>query len=561
MQATPFNVSYSGKKKAMPGVDTLMVYQLWEVALKSPVVSSILELSAVWATTSPWHLEIELRDEYSSKGEKKRQKEGKRSHTDNQLNQLLAEQMEEQMEMAIKHTLIFGFFVIRYRLGDKVPAKEATAADVEPVVLHPYEYELRYTTRKDGRRKWFAFEKGNMFGNTQAKPIPHTRVFIHETPEPYSGRPNSPLIRCLRTVYQYDSLMANMEIVGNKRAFPPFIFRDLSKEFPVPTQPEGAASLVQQALTQGPQWAIPDGGDRELYNADKEQAELLRNIQVRRNSAMSARQIYEKATQFDNMAAQMDTISPLNKDYIDDYVEAARANPTLPAKILPSGFELDGNLPRAETLQEFSEIEEILKTQIAVLLGVPVEFIFPQRGRFSADILLSKKVMSIRNTKIHKWIAEILERVFLDIHYEYVFKMVENLAEKLSLEDMNSVSHIIGHDAYVKMGMVLKDKYMRIIKNSILINVHFDENTAATPESLLLAFKTSVIDHDTYAQLMLSTLGLAHSLKAEFPEKKRKEIEEFLRGEQEQKEALQQAAKKQKTNAEPSLEKLETQQG
>lgn len=558
MQVGGFDVAYSGKKKALPGVNSALVYQLWEVALKSPVVSSILELTSVWATASPWHLEIELRDEYTPQGEKKRQAEGKRSYTDNQLNQILSEQMQKQLEIAIKHTIIFGFFVIRYRLSDRVPAGQATAADVEPVVLHPHEYELRYTIRKDGRRKWFAFERGNMFGSTQSKPIPYSRVFIHELPEPFTGRPNSPLMRCLRTVYQYDSLMANMEIVGNKKAFPPFIFQNKSEMLQLPTEEQHL--LTKQAQMQGQQWGIQDG-DGDLIAIETEQANLLSQIQLRRNSIVQARQVYEKASQFDNLPSQLDTLSPHNKDYIDDYVETARANPTLPSKLLPNGIELDPHLPKAETLNEFSEIEEILKTQIAVLLGVPVEFIFPQRGRFSADILLSKKVMSIRNTKMHRWIAEILERVFLDIHYEYVFKMIENLSKKLAVESMDAVSAIIGHDAFVKMGMMLKEKYFRAIKNSILVNVHFDENTAATPESLLLAFKTSVIDHDTYSQLMLSTLGLAHSLKAEIPDKKRKEIEEQLRGETQLETQKQQpAAKRQKQSSEPSLETMEKQQ-
>lgn len=505
------------------GVNQVAMAQLWDVSLKSPVVSSIMELAATWATSSPWRVEIVLK-----KDAFKKQKTT--SYSDDELNYILAQQTEGQLDIAIKHTLTFGFFVVKYRLAERVKLREATSEDIEMTVLHPYEYDLRYTMRKDGRKKWFAFPKGLLFTDAaDQKPIPHTRVFIHEEPEPYNGRPNSPLMRCLRTVFQIDELMADAEIIMHKTAFPPFVYQNNTAALAMPEKTSTEYADLGRTETD----ACPDGTDPSTYGISANQTDLFRQVRLREAGLRIAKKLHEQATAADQLPQQMDALNASTKTYIDDYVESAKTHPTMPTKLLASGLSLDPHVPKPELLKEFSEVEEILKSQISALLGVPVEFLFPQRGRFSADVLLSKKIMSIRNSKLQRWIAVILERVFLDIHYERVLKMIDRAAERFTLDDLKDVNAgAIGAEIFARMGLMLKDRYVRSFKQAIMVTVHFDENTAADINSLLLALQTGVIDHETYAHLALSTLGLGQSLKADLPDKKRKEIEESIRQQQ-----------------------------
>jgi hypothetical protein len=511
----PF-VQTTSKKQPLNGVDTTLVLQLWEIARKSPVVSSTLDVAATWASTSAWHIEFELRDD----SQKSKSPSKRAAKSDNQLNQILTKQLDSQVDLLLKHVLIFGFAVIRYRLGKHV-GREVTSADVEIEVIHPHLYTLRYTQKKNGQRKWFAFQtKGN--SDSSLEEIPHSRVFIREEPEPLSGSPNSPLMRCIRTVYQYDALMANMEIVGFKKAFPPFIYRNESKAFPLPSHEKpimGQGSLARQA-------APPDGSDSTLYGftTDEEQASYLARAQLKTNSTKAIRRIHNLAGKLDGISSQMGKISDSNKDYIDDYIESAKMHPMMPEKLLAEDIHLDTNAPKAETLSEFSELEEIFKSQIAVMLGVPLEFIFPHKGRFSSDIMLSKKIMSIRNNKLHKWLSTVIERICLDVHYDSILAIVETAAEQAIKSETGDEEKIANHH-------ILKQKYINKLKEIILVSVHFDENTAASEQSLLLALQTSVIDHDTYSDLMLSSLGLARSLKAEMSDSSRKQLEENLRRE------------------------------
>jgi uncharacterized protein YnzC (UPF0291/DUF896 family) len=509
----PFT-GYGGKKQTTGGLDTQLILQLWEVARKSPIVSSVLEMAATWASTSAWHVEIEMIDDSAEAKEPTR----RLAKSDNQLNQILSKQLESQIDTLIKHVLVFGFAVVQYRLVKRRKSSEVTSADIKVEVLHPHTYTLRYTMNKRGERKWFAFRQTSAV-NKNYEEIPHSRVFMREIPEPFSGAPNSPLMRCMRTVYQYDSLIATMEIVGHKKAFPPFIYKNTSKAFPLPAYNKpivGQGSLARQA-------APMDGSSSDFYGftTDEEQASYLARAQLRKNATQAMRNIHNFAADLDGMDSQTQLFSRMNKDYIDDFIETAKQHPTQPEKVLAEDITLESSIPKAETLSEFSSLEEIFKSQIAVALGVPLEFIFPHRGRFSSDILLSKKIMSIRNSKLHKWLATVIERVCLDIHYDSIFNLIESLAAKFAESDVEGGEIASQH--------ILKQKYIDSLKDIVLVTVHFDENTVAAEESLLTALRTSVIDHNTYSDLMLSSLGLARSLKAVFPDNVRAEIESQLR--------------------------------
>jgi hypothetical protein len=509
--------AFSGGKVAMLGINGIFINTLWEVSQRSPLVASIIELAATWATASPWHVEVELRRQDLSAA--------KTSYTDDQLNRVMAVQLENSLEIAIKHTLIFGFFVVRYRLAEGAKRNDLQAEDVRPVVLHPHEYELRYVLRKDGSKKWAAYTRG-MIAGAEAKPIPQTRVFMFEQPEPISGRPNSALLRCLRPIYQYDTLIANAEIVSTKLAFPPFVYNNKSVVLPMPDNADQS-----KALGKGdPGEFLPDGTDTGDLHFQAEQTELLANMLLKNRSLRLAKNIHDRASMLDNMPDQMDQLSAHTKDYIDDYVRTATTNPTMPSKLLANGIELEKNTPHPETLKQFSELEEILKSQISILLGVPVEMIFPQRGRFSADVLLSKKIMSIRTSRLHTWLAQIIKAVFFDVHHDYVASLVRSIAETRALKELSDLSTGIGADAFRRVGLALRDKYTRALQKLLIVNVHFDANTTASETALLQAFETYAIDHQTYTRLLLSSQGLAHSLQATYDEKERAVIEKTLRG-------------------------------
>lgn len=527
---------YSGKKQALGSLDMNLILRLWEVARKSPIVSSVLEMAATWASTSAWHVEVEMLDNSPDAKEPTR----RLAKSDNQLNQILAKQLETQVDLLLKHVLIFGYAVIRYRIEKRRKGMEYTAADIKVEVLHPHTYSLKYTMKKNGQRKWYAFQQESMFSKTYTE-IPHSRVFMREEPEPLTGSPNSPLLRCLRTVYQYDMLMALSEIVGHKKAFPPFVYRVDSKAFPLPSHEKpilGQGSLARQATPM-------DGSSASFYgfNTDEEQASYLARAQIRKNSTQTMRNLHDFAASLDGIGEQM---SSMDKDYIDEFISVAKEHPTIPEKVLAEDIHMDSNVPKAEMLAEFNNLEEIFKSQIAVTLGVPLEFIFPHRGRFSSDIMLSKKIMSIRNSKLHKWLATVIERICLDIHYDSIFGLIDSLASKIATEEIGEEKVTIATQH------VLKQKYFDQLRELVLVSVHFDENTAASEQSLLLALKTSVIDHNTYADLMLSSLGLARSLKAEFPDNVRAEIEAHLREVNEM--TSEAPAKRQKTEPEEKID-------
>lgn len=507
---------FANQKVAMLGINGVFVNTLWEVSQRSPLVASIIELAATWATASPWHIEVELRRQDLSTG--------KTSFTDDQLNQTIATQLGNNLETAIKHTLIFGFFVLRYRTAENASRGNLSAEDVRPVVLHPHEYELRYIMRKDGTKEWNAFSRG-MLAGTEAKPIPQTRVFMYEAPEPISGRPNSALLRCLRPIYQYDVLISNAEIVSTKLAFPPFVYNNKSVVLPMPEHADQSKALGKV----DPGEYLPDGSDHADLRFQAEQTQILADMLLKHRSLQLAQNIHNRAAMLDNMPDQMDQLSNYNKDYVDDYIRTAISNPTMPSKLLANGVELEKNTPKPETLKQFSELEEILKSQISILLGVPVEMIFPQRGRFSADVLLSKKIMSIRTSRLHTWLSQIIKAVFFDVHHNYVTNLVRRIAETHALNELSELSVGIGIDAFRRVGFALREKHTRILEKITLVTVHFDANTTASEATLLQAFETYAIDHQTYTRLLLSSQGLAHSLQATYTEEERAVIEKTLR--------------------------------
>lgn len=507
-----FSESFFSKTR---GVDHTQVIYLWETANSSPMVSSIIDFVSLWATISHWTVEISSHSTNS-----------KVNFTDDQLNKRFAMQMMRKLEELIQHVLCFGWAAISYTVKDGVPAAEVSGADIIVNVLNPWEYEVRMKLSKRGNRKWMAFERMNTMNQSQ-RPIPNSRVFIFREPEQwYVGmRPMSPLTKALRAVFQYDEQSALHMIAGHKRAFPVWLYRSNIDKllFPVadPTAPEGG-----RLAATNPAGADEDIGDPLGSTIDPE---FLRDMNVRRSLDGISRELHKQASQKEDLSMQMFAQTRRRKDAVEEMVRKGVEQPTMPSKLSTPGIELESNVPEAKAPENFKEFQDILIAQICSTLGVPREFIFPGETKLSTDVLLSRKVLETRTTRLHEWLSLVLQQIFLDIHYVDMLEAIEKFSDKLAAIKTREIAEKLDRKTLLQANIMLKEKFRVMVEKDILVSVHFSESTSATPEALLQALQTGVIDHEKYQQLVLAALGIPQSAKADLSEAEHRKLEKALR--------------------------------
>lgn len=483
-------------------IDMLYALYLWYVMEQSTTVSSIVDFVAVWSAVAPWIVEVCSRREKNDI-----------VLTDDKLNHLFATQVMGKLKIMVKHILCFGWVVIQYRLKDGIKNREAEGADVNIEVLHPLEYQLRYKLSKRGNKKWIAYSP--IFFNEENKPLPHTRVFVFSEPEPYTGRVTSALAHALRGIFQYDEQMALQFIVAHKLAFPLHAYKTDIEKLTVSIN-----DIVAQTETH------PAGAEEDIGVADVD-TQFAREATLQHNMAKIAESVYKQAQLSAAIPEQMDSI--LKVDGLQEYVKKAISNPTLPAKPLPPGQSFDPAVPEPKVNPNFEHIENQLKAQICSVLNVPVEFIFPSGSKFSSDIALSKKIMDTRTAEIHTSLSLILKRVFIDVHLPHIKSKISGIARELTLQHLGTFKGRYTEDVFTGAGFVLKEQLVREIERVLEINVNFAETTSASAEHLLMCVQTGAIDHEKYQQLLLSSLGIPQSAKAQMNKKEHEEFEEMLK--------------------------------
>jgi hypothetical protein len=503
------------------GLDTVLLMYLWTMAT-GPTVASIIDFVSMWTTTSSWSVEIKSKHDNS-----------KTPFTDENLNRTFAQQCNRKLELIIQHALIFGWCAISYTKKDGLPKDSITGGDLILNVLHPFEYEPRFKMTKAGNKKWIAYYRMNVVGDEQV-PVPYSRVFMFREPEPLTGKPTSPLMYALRSIFQYDEAFALQQIISNKRAFPLFVYKSEVDKLIFPNdvqrpQDVGARApvLVNNAYATDPSGAPEDVGLTPVS------ADFMRDWNARQALQKMAISLDQQSKQNESLTLQMFDLPSKNRDTLQDYVAKASQNPTLPSKRLEPGFVLDSNVPEAKSVENFDTLEEVLKIQICTLLGVPVEFIFGG-GRFASDIALNRKIMETRTTRLHAWLGEVLSEIFLDIHFVDIYNRVGKYAEEMGADYAVGIAGKVSRDTALTAGIMMKNKFKVMIEQDLLISVHFAETTSASEESLLRALQTGVIDLNKYQQLMLATLGIPQSAKAVIPFLEAKKLVKHIRGLDEQ---------------------------
>lgn len=486
------------------GLDVTLLYYLWTTGTQSPLIQNIIDFVALWATTSSWSVEITSRN---SQGH---------VFSDDNLNKLFEMQCRNKLETIVQHILIFGFVAVSYTIRDGVARDQVTGTDIVLNILHPYEYEPRYKYSKRGNKKWIAFTRASMFMQVQT-PIPHSRIFIFREPEVMTMRPTSALMSTLRSVFQYEQAMALQEVVAHKRAFPVWVYKSEIDKLLFPTTNPTMPGTN------------PAGADDDI-GLNEVDVQYLRDMNVRQAMQNISASVHQKAMQRDEMVMQMYSLPDRSRDAVDDFVAKAAETPTMPSKLMAPGIALDTNVPEAKSAENFADVESLLKTQICASLGVPIELIFPQSGRtFAADANLSRKVMDIRTTRLHQWLGEILQEIFLDIHIADMHKTVDSIVKQLVAAKTDGLSNKIDRDTLTRAGIMLKDQYRNAILQDIIVSVHFAESTSASLEDLLTLYKSGVIDHEKFQQLALARDGIPQSAKATISKEKRKELDDFFR--------------------------------
>lgn len=527
------------------GLNAGLVFYLWNTATQSPLINSIIDFAALWATTSPWTVEITSRSGQQPK-----------VFSDDTMNKLFAMQCNSKLELIIQQILIFGFVGISYSIRDGVPRDQVTGADIILNVLHPYEFEPRFKYSKRGNRKWIAFTRSSSYVQTPS-PIPYSRVFIFREPEPLTMRPTSALMATLRSVFQYEQAMALQEVVAHKRAFPVWVYKSEMDKLLFPTTDPTMPSFNR---------TDPSGAAEDI-GLDKVDQEYLRDMSVRQALQNISSQVHQKAALNDDMMMQMYAKPDRDRDAAEDFIAKATEAPTMPSKLMAPGITMESNVPEPKASEHFNEVESLLKTQICAALGVPIELIFPQSTRsFAADANLSRKVMEIRTTRLHHWLGEVLQEVFLDIHMADLKKTVDSLSRYITANQLEKLEGKLDRDTMTRAGIMLKEQYRNAILQDMIVSVHFAESTSASEQSLIMDLTSGVIDHAKFQELMLATQGIPQSAKATLSKAQVKEIEEHIRFGQ-KKEAEQKpvatkgdsekesAAKRQKTKDKPVKEK------
>jgi hypothetical protein len=507
------------KLKDTMGLDSVLLLYLWTMA-GGPTVASIIDFVSMWTTTSTWTVEITSKMTNS-----------KTNFTDDILNRTFAQQCNQKLEEMIQHALIFGWVGIQYTVKDGIDKDKVTGGDVILNILHPYEYEPRFKMTKRGNKKWIAYSRMNEVGDNQ-EPVPYSRIFMFRQPEPITGKPTSPLMFALRSIFQYDEGFALQQIIANKRAFPVWVYKAEIDKLLFPNDAQRPDPNVQPGPNREPvnnRYATDPSGAPEDAGLTKVSSDFIRDWNARHAFRKIAESLDTQSKQHDNLTLQMFQLPSRNRDTLEEFVEKGSQNPTLPSKNLAPGLVLDSNVPEAKSVENFDTLEEVLKIQICTLLGVPVEFIFGG-GRFASDIALNRKIMETRTTRLHAWLGTVLAEIFLDIHFVDIYDKVESFSEEMGITEALKIAGKVSRETYLTAGIMMKDNVKALIQKDLLISVHFAETTSASEESLLRAVQTGVIDLEKYQQLMLATLGIPQSAKAKLEKNKAKQLLKHIQG-------------------------------
>lgn len=489
-------LSLSGKEDIFVEINQVLLGQIHEEAQHNDVIFSIMSFLIPRVVAKGYIIEFT-------------EANVTRKISDQFVHTVLDNYWNPQLEKAIRHGILYGYFAVKYVKVDK------KSNLVVPLVLNLEEYYMQWRIGKNGMREYLAFQIDN---EQNATVIPQSRVFIFYEPD-HDGTPSSPIQKCLEKVKQLREYWERNSIADHKNTFPNHVFGITpTKEKVIPNRGIDAtdAEYLDKDL-ELPHMPLTDEEFRAKYSSERG-IELMRALMRREQIIEENEQHYGYTTKY---------IPHTRK-----FMNVAQTSPFLPSKLLPESINLQSGAPRAIPLSNFPTIIQQLLQDVSICTGVPADVIYSGSKKFQSELQLAQHGI---NTTVQFW-QHHLERhivtMYLDIYYKNHMTRVDDAFTEMTRKQFaNKSQRDVEPDdngEHQKMSELIISPNDRIeLEKHMTISVAFNSNPMFSFKDLVQLKEHRVLGKDNFNLLALGLFGLPASM-APTEEEERAEFKKQL---------------------------------
>lgn len=439
---------------------------------RSSIVYSAIQFLIVQVTSKGYTIE------YSEAGQT-------RKVSDVFVNTVLNTKWDPEIPKAIYRSVVEGGYAIRYtKTGDK------EHDFVYPRVMDPSEYYIGWKTKRDGQRKYFAYDP---LETKKAKIIPQTRVFMIFEPTG-NGRLTSPISRCLEELKLWRFYWEIDQAAAYRNAFPGFFY--IPKE------------TKEQLLPETNQAGTLAEYEGEIRDAPTVSFNQLQRIQAHDKSIEHMRKMLERETSRATINQHFGSVAKLDPNS-NTFYEVANQYPFAPYQQVPPGLTT-AEAPRS---REPSNIKQAIDTALQLIsgaIGIPSDVLFDTGKKFSTDLRIAQRTVNETVKHWQKSLEQHIVTMYLDIYYKkYADRLDRAFASIVSDRKKRFLQSAESKKSPLPQ-LLDPDERVRI-EQSMSVTVTFTNNPIVATSDLNLLYDRDVISKESYNRHMLEIIGFSEA--------------------------------------------------